>query len=469
MADRDTKPPGDSAPPDLGPARAFVPVYSGADDLDPAHVSTKRGFVFQYPPFSTLDARSDDILREPRDAGLYVHVPFCGYHCAYCYYAISLDRRPESTAAYVAAVTREAQLAAEHPRLATHRITTIFFGGGTPTVLAADQLTGLATMLRSSFDCSGVEEFTVEADPTSVTRELMEALRAAGVNRVSVGVQSFSTDINRLNERQHSEEQSLSAIDEVRAAGIHNLNIDLICGLIGDTAAAWARTVDRLLEIAPEHATIYLFSLRPQTRSYHDLELGSLPLPPDEQERVEWLLEVRRRLLDAGYVQTTPNCFARAPRFEQIHQRNAWSSQPLIGVGNSAYSFVDDCVTQNVRPVPTYIERTAAGKCLLERAARLNPLEQMIRYCVLRLKLLSIDLADFERRFGLDLEAVCGPQLRRLEDSGFIRIDGKRVLLTTSGIVYVDDVCRSLYSVQVRERLNNLEPGAATPLVRSLA
>jgi oxygen-independent coproporphyrinogen-3 oxidase len=446
----------------------FVPQYPWGKDLEQSMFSTKRGFVFQYPPFATLDEIDGDIVDERPVAGLYVHVPFCRYHCAYCYYAVSVDQRQESVQRYLSALEREMDLIVERRGIPLHTITTVFFGGGTPTYLDGAQIAQTVGELRKRFDLNRVEEFTVESDPTTVSLAKMEAIRAAGVNRVSIGVQSFSTEINLLNERKHSEQESLAAIETIRQAGIGNLNIDLICGLIGETEKAWEHSIDRLLEVAPEHVTIYLFSLRPQTSAFVLLKKGGLPQPPNEEERIEWMLYARQRLIDRGYQQTTPNCFVREPRFEQIHQRNAWSSLPLIGLGNSAYSFVNNCVTQNVRATESYVGRLFAGRTPLEIGTRLNSRDLVVRYLILRLKQLHVNRQDFRERFGFEIEDVFRPQIQRLVEMGFLESSETAISLTLSGIIYVDDVCRSFYSEDVSRRMKILEPDCAKPLLRSL-
>lgn len=334
-------------------AAAFASSFPWSKGIGKDTLSTTRGFVFQFPPFPTLPPCDGDALHARPTAGLYLHIPFCPYRCAFCYYAVSLKHGVEETTRYIAGVEKEIDQKLAQSQVARHQIRTAFIGGGTPTVLTAEQLAKVGGLLRRRFDWQAVDEFTVECDPTTFTAEKADAMRTFGANRLSIGVQSFTTDINRLNSRGHSGERALAAVDAARRSGFANINLDLICGLIGESKRSWEDTIDTLLKVSPEHVTIYLLSFRPQTGLSASVDKGRLPSPPGEPERVEMYLFARRRLLDAGYMQTTPNCFIREPRFESIHQRDAWSSLPLIGFGNSAYSFVDDCVTQNVRPITT--------------------------------------------------------------------------------------------------------------------
>ena len=448
-------------------ADAFVKPFPWQAEFATADLSTTRGFIFQYPPFPVAANLTPNVVHERDIAGLYIHLPFCPYHCAYCYYAVSLDHRRETTERYLRALGREIENAADQFGR-RYRITTAFFGGGTPTYLDSGSLLELIGKLRSVFDLDDIEEFTVESDPTTISLEKLQALRYGGVDRLSIGVQSFSTAVNFVNERKHSFEESLSAIALARMAGFTNINLDLICGLMGESEASWEATLATLLSVAPEHVTIYLFSLRPQTGAFVKLSRSGTS-PPCEQLRVEWMTEATRRLLAFGYTQTTANCFVRRPEFEQIHQRNAWSSLPLIGLGNSAYSFVNNSLTQNVRPMEKYIARVLSGGNPGEIDLPLNARDLMTRYCILRLKQLRIPHADFRQRFGFELLRVFGAQIQKLVDLGLVVVDEEAVRATPKGTIYVDDACRLLYAEDIRDQMARVEDTNLRPLIRSLA
>ena len=347
---------------------------------------------------------------------------------------------------YLTFLERELDLLTLRGIINRHSFRTMFIGGGTPTYLNEKQLTRLIHGIHQRVDLSQLEEFTIESDPTTLSVEKIRTLGNLGVNRWSIGIQSFSTEINLLNERKHTREESLRAIDTARDAGVTNLNLDLICGLIGSTDESWQSDIDQLIDIGSEHVTIYLFSLRPQTSVYKRLDQGRLAQPPGESERIERYLWARKRLVDAGYIQTTANCFVREPQYVQLHQEAAWSSQPLIGVGVSAYSFFDDWVIQNTRSRKVYCDKITQGYLPIEIGEQISPYELMIRYCVLRLKQLRIIRSDFQERFGFDVMDVIGPKVEKLIADQCIELDEEELRLTERGTVYVDDVCRSLYT-----------------------
>ncbi|MDR3425795.1 MAG: coproporphyrinogen-III oxidase family protein [Alphaproteobacteria bacterium] len=427
-------------------------------------LSTSRGFVFQFPPFPTLPQVKE--LTRPT-AGLYFHIPFCAYKCSFCYYATSVTHDSRTVQRYLDALSMEMGSRTAQNRAERHDIRTMYIGGGTPTILEPEQLSGFILGIRERFDCGRVEEFTVESTPNTLTPEKAAALRASGVTRVSIGVQSFSDKINALNDRHHTVAEAFQAIKTARQAGIDNLNLDLICGLIGETQNSWKETIQTLLNVAPEHVTIYLFSMRPQTSAFKKVKESKVQRPPSEAERVALYTYARQKLLENGYTQTTPNCFVREPRFEHIHQSNAWSSLPLLGFGNSVYSFVDNTVTQNVSDISTYKELVSNGSSPVEIGHKLNARELMSRYCVLRFKQLRVVREDFRKSFGYDVTEVFGHEIERLEKLNLLTVDETAVSLTTKGTVYADDVCRTFYTPNVRQRLAEMEQGQPTSHIKA--
>jgi oxygen-independent coproporphyrinogen-3 oxidase len=424
--------------------------------LDPTQgLSTQRGFVFQYPPLPALDNVAGDRFFPRSDpTGLYVHIPFCPYHCAFCYYAILRSKNVDTHYdAYLGLLRREMELQSQALGCGYRAFQTVFFGGGTPTQIGARRLVQLIEVLGDLFDLESVTEFTVEADPTTVTDEAVALLASHGVNRISIGVQSFSDEVNALHGRRHTSAEAATACRVTQEAGIENINIDLICGLSGETEITWRHTISQLLALSPAHATIYLLSLRPQTALHRQVG-HAIPAPPDESQRIRMYDFAREQLSGRGYRQTTPNCFVRAPRFEQVHQRNAWSSLPLLGLGLSAYSYLDGRVTQNHRQAGPYEADLRAGRTPVEIALTLNAREQMIRYCVLRLKLLHISPADFRTRFGFDLLDVFAREFDWLSNMGLVRVTPTSVELSDKGMLYVDDACRAFYSDEVWSRLS---------------
>ena len=449
-------------------AANFVPNFPWIGQLTEDDLSTKRGFTFQYPPFPSLtEATEDETTREP-PTGIYMHFPFCSYRCSFCYYSVALKQGVDAVDDYLDVLNKELELVSTGTNLRDANIKTMFWGGGTPTYLNEAQLERVMQMAHEHMDLTGLDESTIESDPASLSSAKLQRIVELGFNRLSIGVQSFSSDVNAINQRNHTEQEALDAIEMARAVGIDNINVDLICGLVGETASRWKYSVDRLLDVSPEHVTVYLLSLRPKTALSSQIDRGKQDLPANEEVRINRFRGLRDRLLTAGYVQTTPNCFVREPRYEQIHQRNAWSSLPLVGFGNSSYSYFNGRVTQNVRSISKYKSQVRSGQIPAAIGQKLTAQDEIIRYLVLKTKLLSVSFAEFQDRFGFSLPNLYGDKLYHLESLDLLEVDESGYHLTPKGIIYVDDVCRTFYGNDVRAKLIG-DGGSSRPsLLRSL-
>jgi oxygen-independent coproporphyrinogen-3 oxidase len=436
--------------------------YPWFEPLTDEALSTRRGFVFQYPPFPVWGRFEVDALVgqgwPPAPVGLYVHLPDCAYKCAYCYHVTAVGREKDEMDAYVGLVLAEIDLLLSQRGVQRPEIETMYFGGGTPTFLGAPQLNRLMEGASDRFDVTPTVECTFESDPTTITYEKLRVLVAHGVSRLSIGVQTFNDELNRRHRRMHSAADSLRAIDTARRAGIRNVNIDLICGLPGETAATWTSTVRQLISVQPEHITVYLLSVRPKTAVYGhaetDIERDRIP---GEPQRIDWFRQARDEFLTHGFEQTSTNCFVRSPEFEQIHQRNVWSCHPMFGFGVSAYSYADGCVFENASRIADYVRAIQEGRLAVHAGHRLTTTEKAIRYVILRLKLLRVSRVEFREAFGADVVEMFAEVLFQLEGLGLVVISQEDVSLTAKGIIYVDDVCRAFYTPEHKRHLASLD------------
>src|SRR5687768_5085578 len=260
--------------------------------------------------------------------GLYLHVPFCASTCDFCAF---YQKTPtaDDIAHYLSGLEREAALV-KWPR----RITTIFWGGGTPGLLAPRQLTQLGTLVRAR--CDGEpDEWTVELAPASVTEARLAALKELGVTRISMGVQSFQPELLDALGRQHTREQIFAAYDRVRAAGFRNVNIDLMFALPGQTAPEWAGDVREAVSLAPDHISTYCLTFEEDTKLWLKLSQGRVKLDPELEAAMyeaTW-----SQLADLGYAQYEISNFAR-PGHSCLHNVNTWQMHEWVGLGPSAAS-----------------------------------------------------------------------------------------------------------------------------------
>jgi oxygen-independent coproporphyrinogen-3 oxidase len=267
--------------------------------------------------------------------GVYVHVPFCERVCPYCDFAVVARRRlaPAEEGRYVAALL--AELAGRAPLFAGLPLDTIYFGGGTPALLAPDSIARVVTALRAAF-AGAPREVTLEANPSTLERERLPGFRAAGVDRLSLGVQSFDDGALKRLGRAHRKEEAHAALAAARAAGFDNVSLDLIVGEPGQTEAALVRDVEAALAFAPEHVSAYALTLEQGTPFAAAVEGGRLEVPDDDAV-AGWLEALHARLEAAGLARYEVSSWARPGR-ESLHNQRYWRRAPVLGLGVGAHS-----------------------------------------------------------------------------------------------------------------------------------
>ena len=266
-------------------------------------------------------------------AGVYIHIPFCKRLCAYCdfYKSVRLSYLEE----VVAAMHRE--LSERRGYLRDQRIETLYFGGGTPSLLSVEQLAGLKRRVEDLFDCSHLGEVTLEANPDDLTRPYLEGLRKAGFNRLSIGVQSFDDEELRWMNRRHTAQRAEEAVREARAAGFENLTLDLIFGVPGFGEEVLRRNLERVLALEPEHISAYHLTIEPETALGRKEARGELCAVEESISEREYAL-VHETLTRAGYDHYEISNYAR-PGFRARHNSAYWQGREYLGIGPAAHSF----------------------------------------------------------------------------------------------------------------------------------
>jgi len=289
---------------------------------------------------------------------LYLHIPFCTHRCAYCDFNTYAGQE-DSIPAYVDTLCREIEFVGNSFRAersdSAVEAHTIFFGGGTPSLLSAPQFASIMDALRASFTLISDTEITIEANPGTVSLEKLQALRKLEINRISFGVQSANAEELRMLERAHNFFDVIEAVSSARRAGFDNLNLDLIYGLPEQTLQTWQTTVKRILDLHPEHISAYALTLEHGTPFGRWSSRGLLPLPdPDlAAEMYEWASEA---LEAAGYIQYEISNWAGVGR-ECKHNLQYWRGLPYLGLGAGAHGYADGYRYSNALRIKTYIER----------------------------------------------------------------------------------------------------------------
>jgi oxygen-independent coproporphyrinogen III oxidase len=374
-------------------------------------------------------------LSLPRTAaaplGLYVHVPFCASTCDFCAF---YQKTPtaDDIAQYFSGIEREATLV-EWPR----RVTTVFWGGGTPGLLAPHQLTQLGALIRAR--CGGApDEWTVELAPASVTEARLAALKELGVTRISMGVQSFQPELLDALGRQHTREQIFAAYDRVRAAGFRSVNLDLMFALPGQTAPEWAGDVREAVSLAPDHISTYCLTFEEDTKLWLKLSQGRVKLDPELEAAMyeaTW-----SQLADLGYAQYEISNFAR-PGHACLHNLNTWNMHEWIGLGPSAASQFGGWRGANVADLDRWVANVVRGERVTEDRVVLTPelLAEDALIFGLRMNA-GVDLARWRERAPHAPWAAVEDMLATLVEGELLRRDVDVVRLTRRGRLVADSV-----------------------------
>ncbi|MGM9663001.1 MAG: radical SAM family heme chaperone HemW [Oscillospiraceae bacterium] len=360
-----------------------------------------------------------------RPLGLYIHIPFCRCKCAYCDF-YSLPGQEAQMDGYLAALS--AHLAETAPQAAGHVVDTVYFGGGTPTVFGAARLAKVLKLIRRQFHVAKDAEVTLEANPESARDvKALRALRRAGFNRISLGVQATDDAVLRALGRVHSFSDVRAAVEAVRAAGIRNLSLDLMYGLPGQDLAQWRRTLADAAALAPEHLSCYALKLEEGTPLYARRDSLSLP---DDDAQAEMYLAAVRFLAGEGYEQYEISNFAK-PGLYSRHNMKYWTLQEYAGFGPGAHSDFGEVRYAYERDLTAYLR----GELRLSESERIPLRERAAEYLMLGLRTArGVERREFENRFRRRFAPV-EEVLRRCEAAGYARRQEERWRLTPEGFL----------------------------------
>jgi len=365
--------------------------------------------------------------------GLYVHIPFCSAICNYCNFNRGLfDAALKEQ--YVVALRRE--IGAKGDRSAAD---TIFFGGGTPSLLEPSEIAAIISACQSAFDVASDAEITLEANPETVTPERLAGFRAAGVNRLSFGVQSFRDDELQRLSRLHSASRAAEAFAMARAAGFDNISLDLMMWLPQQSIAQWLESVDALIALGPDHASLYILELYPNAPLREAMARSKWSLAPDD-DAAEMYLEAMTRLDHAGYDQYEISNVARPGR-ESRHNLKYWTDGEWLGLGCGAHSTRRAVRWKNLSSTTEYIAAVVAGGQLEVERRELSRHEGLEEALFTGLRLAGgIDLNAMKVRYGADVWALYGCELERFRDAGLLIYDGRFLRLSRAGMLLANEI-----------------------------
>ncbi len=395
-----------------------------------------------------------------RKISIYIHIPFCIRKCLYCDF-LSAPSTPDCIEQYVRALEAEIRFSpdlngltgAEIPDDPEIQVDTVFLGGGTPSLLTPDQLERILTAVRESYRVQDGAEISMEVNPGTADLERLQAYRGAGINRLSIGVQSVDDAELALLGRIHRAGQAEKIFREARRAGFDNINIDLMSALPGQTADKWEQNLRTVCEWGPEHISAYSLIIEEGTPF---AEMDLLPLPSEEEDRLMYH-RTQTVLAEYGYQRYEISNYARPGRACR-HNCGYWTGHEYLGLGLGASSLIGDRRFKVTASMPEYLRRirlAASGRCCgpdsngsdfngpelsgldsyYEDIQQLTLRDRMEEFMFLGLRLTEgVSEAEFRRRFGNPVDAVYGPVLARHTDGGLLERTGDRIRLTEKGL-----------------------------------
>jgi oxygen-independent coproporphyrinogen III oxidase len=370
-------------------------------------------------------------------AGIYIHIPFCRSRCSYCDFATGMYNA-ETAERYVRALVNEIESwrVVESPE----GVDTIYFGGGTPSLLAPGQLKTLLNAVHKRFTIAATAEVTLEINPGTVTLETLVAFRSLGVNRASFGVQTFADDeLARLG-RSHTADDARRTFRYLRAAGFDNVSFDLIAGLPGQSMAGWRRNLDEAFALRPEHLSFYLLEVHQGTPLANHIKSGLQP-KPDEDLAAEMYEAMLDRAAADGYehYEISNLCL---PGLQSQHNTKYWTAAPYYGFGCSAHSYDGQSRRwANERDLSKYVELVEQSRSAIVTETQLSETDRQAEAVFLGLRMMEgFSFEEYQQLFGSDLRAKHANDLTRFREAGLIECNGDLLKLTRAGALLSNEV-----------------------------
>jgi oxygen-independent coproporphyrinogen-3 oxidase len=418
-------------------------------------------FVANYPPFAfwkkealpefqaALNAKPE--TRDPKletPLGLYTHIPFCRKRCHFCYFRVYTDKDSQQIRGYLDALLKELSVYAAKPAIAGRKPRFIYFGGGTPSYLSPEQLKFLTDGMKALLPWDEAEEVTFEAEPGTLTDHKLQAIRDLGVTRLSLGIEHFDDHVLEVNGRAHRSKEIQRAYAFAREIGFPQINIDLIAGMVEETEEKWRDTVAKAIEMRPDSLTIYQMEVPYNTGIFQQMKAeGKLVAPvADWETKRAWVDYAYREFEKMGYTVTSGTTVVRDPeKVKFVYRQGLFSGADILSVGVASFGHLNGVHYQNHHDFQPYIDAVNAGQLPVYRALTPSADEQLIREFILLLKLGSVHVDYFTRKFGVDPRARFAEPLQRLADWGFLAQQNGTISINRDGLLQVDRLLHEFF------------------------
>ncbi len=369
--------------------------------------------------------------------GLYIHIPFCYSKCPYCDFFSIVTDDPLFVKDYLKALKKEIEIYSH--KIDGKRISSLYLGGGTPTFLSGQQIVEILERCDWYFQIDKGIEITIESNPATFTMEKAKILRQSGINRLSLGAQSFQDRILKKIGRIHSRQDILHSFQIAREAGFENISIDIMFGLPGQTCPQFEKTLEELIVLHPEHVSAYALTIEPDTPFHSFIKSGRMHIPSDETaHRMYW--NAITYLKQNGYEHYEISNFA-LPEKRCLHNQVYWRNRDYLGLGASSSSYMENKRYKNVSQLNQYIDLLEYDLLPVESKEVLPWKEKMAETVILQLRMMDgLDRQDFIRQFHTPVEAVFATQLESLIRQGFLHASPLHYFLTDRGISLANHV-----------------------------
>ena len=414
---------------------------------------TKAGnyFVSNYPPFSFWN--EDDVpcvesmLNSPTAGsaplGLYYHVPFCRKRCHFCYFRVYTDKNSAAVRRYLSATMKELKAYAQSPYLQGRKPKFVYFGGGTPSYLSAQQLTELTDEMKAILPWDEAEEVTFECEPGTLSEKKLETIRNFGVTRLSLGIENFDDHILETNGRAHRSKEVFRAYEFARQLGFDNINVDLISGMLEETDENWSDCIDQVIDLSPDCVTIYQMEVPFNTTIFKKMkEEGKLTAPiADWRTKRRWVNEAYERLESVGYSITSAYTAVKNPdQTKFVYRDRLWSGADMVALGVASFGHLGGIHYQNLTHIDQYCDTVESGGSVLRRALLTSDEERFVREMILQWKLGRVRPSYFLEKFGIDLHERFSDVFREWKESGDLIEGEDELCLSRDALLRVDSM-----------------------------
>ena len=412
---------------------------------------TKAGnyFVSNYPPFSFWNDEDvpcvTSLLNSPTAGtaplGLYYHVPFCRKRCHFCYFKVYTDKNSNDVRRYLSATIEELRTYAESPYVNGRKPKFVYFGGGTPSYLSAQQLTELTDQMKAVLPWDEAEEVTFECEPGTLSEKKLSVIKEFGVTRLSLGVENFNDHILGINGRAHRSKEVFQAYEFARGLGFDNINIDLIAGMLEETDENWSDCVDQVVNLSPDCVTIYQMEVPFNTGIFKSMkEEGKLSAPvADWPTKRRWVTEAYAKLEEAGYTITSAYTAVKNPESTKfIYRDRLWAGADMLGLGVSSFGHLGGIHYQNITNIDHYCDSVEAKKAPVRRALMTQEEERFIRELILQWKLGRVNKKYFLEKFGISVTERFSSILSKWKENGDLLEEGDDLILSRDALLRID-------------------------------